>query len=51
MSKYKIYHVGLYDDLRSEDYNNTIAMRITYDNYPCSVLIVGQFSTSYIPMT
>ena len=51
MSKYKTYHAGLYDALRSEDYNNIIIMRVTYNNYSCSILIVGQSSTYYIPMT
>ena len=51
MSKYKTHHVGLYDDLMSEDYNNIIVIRITYDNYSYSILIVDQSSTSYIPMT
>ena len=51
MSKYKTHHAGLYDDLRSEDYYNIIVMRIAYDNYPCSILIMGQSSTSYVPMT
>ena len=51
MSKYKTHHTGLYDDLILEDYNNIIMSRITYNNYPCSILIVGQFSTSYVPMT
>ena len=51
MSKYKTHHVELYDDLRSEDYNNIIVMRIAYDNYPCRILIMGQSSTSYVPMT
>ena len=51
MLKYKTHYVRLYDDLRSKDYNNIIAMRITYDNYPYSILIVGQSSTYYIPMT
>ena len=51
MSKYKTYHLGFYDDLRSKNYNNIIIMRITYDNYPYSILIVGQSSISNVPMT
>ena len=47
----KLIMQGLYDDLRSKDCNNIITIRITYDNYPCSILIVGQSSTSYVPMT
>ena len=46
--KHRTYHAGNHGDLKSEDSNNTIMMRITYDNYPCGILIVGRSSTSFL---
>ena len=48
VSKHRIYHAGNHGDLKSEDSNNTTVMRITYDDYPCGILIVGRSSTSFL---
>ena len=42
------YHVINHGDFRSEESNNTNVMRITYDNNPCGILIVGRFSTLFL---
>ena len=48
MLKHRTYHAGNHGDLKSEDSNNTTVMRITYENYPCGILIVGRSSTSFL---